>query len=407
MAGRGPVGDGPARGLGARVVKGGLSWRALLGEALGLWFASRVLYLVIGLGVSAFRYGRILPGGVMSFKQPWGAWLFALLYKADSAFYFSIAVKGYPHVPYNTAKQYTWPFFPLYPYLTRFTHLLGIHVIYAGYVWTGLSMVATLVIVGRMVGERRGGRAGLLAMWLVALSPLTAYFVGYRAGALFLALTAASLYALGRERWIWAVAAGALASLARPVGILLVVPYLVALWLAVADWPRRIWYTLAGAGFATGFVVLAIVDRHLTGNPLAFLDAQSAWGRKTEYPFYAAIRWLAKASPHLTVQGGWAFPLLAVLSTVLSLLAVLYLIRQGRSGWPWAAYTLVTVVLANASSTFEGLPRFIAELPPVYAALAMWAAGRMRREWYLVAVTAALFACYTALWALGVHAVQN
>lgn len=388
-------------------MSGRRSWRMLLGDAIGLWVASRTLYLTIALTVSVFRYGRILPGGVMSFKQPWGAWLFGLLYKADSAFYFAIASKGYPRVPYNTAKQYTWPFFPLYPYVTRLTHVLGIHVLDAGYFWTGVSMLAALMLIGRMVEDRRGPRAGLLAMWLVALTPLTAYFVGYRAGAFFVALATASLFALDRKRWIWAVVFGALASLARPVGILLVVPYLVQVGLTVPGWSQRIRYALVGAGFATGFVVVAIVDRYLTGNPLAFLEAQAAWGRKTEYPFYALIRWLGQSSPHLTVQGGWAFPVLALASTVLALLVVLYLIRQGRMYWPWAAYVLVTVVLANASSTLEGIPRFFAELPPLYAALAMWAGGHLRREWYLLAVTTALFACYTALWALGVHAVQN
>lgn len=381
-------------------------WRRILIQAAGLYLLSRVLYVAIGLAISVFVHGTHAVGGGLHLSQPWHSFLFNLVYTSDSAFYHSIAMHGYRHVRFNTRKQYNWAFFPLYPYLTRWTRdLVHLRVVDSGVLWSQLSMVGFLTLVGRRVDRMHGDRLAFLAMALAAFSPLTPYFSAYRAGALFLALSMAVFYFLAQSQWGWAVLAGALASISRPVGILLAVPYLIAVYQAYPGWPARIWRGLAAAGYATGFFVVGAVDWRFTGNPLAFLAIQKAWNRKSAAPFSATVRWLG----HLTVsaQGGWSFPALAIAASLLAIGAAIYLVRRDQANWPGAGYILITVLLANASNSFEGIPRFIAELPPMYWALALWLDESPKRQWLGLLIMGALFSAYVALWALGIHAVQN
>ncbi len=382
------------------------TWRAIFFQAAGIYLLSRVVYIAVGLMIAVLVRGTPAFGGSLPFNQPWHLLLFQLVYTSDSAFYHSIAIHGYRHVRFNTRAQYNWAFFPLYPYLTRWTRdLIGLRIVDNGFLWSQASMLAFLVLIGRVVDQKRGAGLAFLTMTLAAFSPLTPYFTAYRAAALFLALSMAVFYFLEQEAWGFAVLSGSLASLARPVGILLAVPYLFAIWHHSRTWPLKILRALAAAGFGVGFVVVGFIDWRFTGNPLAFLAIQTAWNRKTAIPFASAIRWLGHLN--ITAQGGWSFPALAVLASLLAILTVIYLARQGTDYWPGAAYILITVLLANASNSFEGIPRFIAELPPVYIAFAMWTDRTPRRPLLMLVVLGALFAAYAALWALGVHAVQN
>ena len=78
--------------------------------------------------------------------------------------------------------------------------------------------------------------------------------------------------------------------------------------------------------------------------------------------------------------------------------------REVRTYW---IFLFAESNFLQASNSFEGIPRFIAELPPVYIAFAMWTDRTPRRPLLMLVVLGALFAAYAALWALGVHAVQN
>lgn len=382
------------------------SWRALLKQAVSLYVFSRAAFVIVGLFVSAFAFGNLAPGGALPLNQPWHIFLFRLVYTSDSAFYHSIAMHGYRRVHFNTHKQYNWAFFPLFPYLSRWTRdLVHLRVVDAGVLWSQMSMVVFLTLLGRLVDQKRGPRLALTAMTLAAFSPLTPYFVAYRAAALFLALSTAVFYFLENSQWNLALLAGAAASLTRPVGILLAVPYLVALGNAFTPLSTLFRKGIGASAFAFGFAVVGFIDWRFTSNPLAFLAIQTAWNRKTRFPFASSLRWLSHLG--LTAQGGWSFPSLAITASIVALLAAIYLYRQGREFWPGAAYIFVTVILANASNSFEGIPRFIAELPPIYVAMALWVENHPRRQLSQPIVVGILFTAYIALWALGIHAVQN
>ncbi len=374
-----------------------------------IFVSSRAVYLLIIWGIPALTIGRGVGGGDRGFSQPWGQWLQSALFNADSGFYWTIARHGYDHAAFNTAHQYNWAFFPLYSWLTRWISSPwgpGA-IIVTGEVLSSVAFFAALVLLYRWLLRYTSPENALFGVVLAAFNPMTPYFVAYRAAALFFFLCAATLDAIERKAWLWALVFGALASLTKTTGILLAVPYVLALWLRPSSaplWKRWAWFA-AAAAFGTGYAIVGSIDAKVSGNPLAFMKIQAAWGRVSEFPFRSTLHWLHHPALALTASGGWSLPLFAIfLSTITGLLA-LWMLRE-RKWWPAAWYMGLTVLLANGYNMFEGIPRFIAELPPWYLGWTLWQEKYGGKDAILIA-NVALMVLYSALWVLGVHAVQS
>ena len=87
------------------------------------------------------------------------------------------------------------------------------------------SALALGALLHRLVIVETGDRAlARRAAWLIALVPPAVVLVMGYAEATAIALAVAAFLALRTRRWEWAAAAGLLAGLARPLGVLLVVP---------------------------------------------------------------------------------------------------------------------------------------------------------------------------------------
>lgn len=374
-----------------------------------IFIASRALYLVIIWIVSALTMGHDVYGGGKGFQQPWVHWLMQSVYNADSGFYWTIATHGYDHARFNTHALYNWAFFPLYPWLTRWISApLGSHaIIPVGIVLSNLSFFVALVLLYRWLSRYTSPENSRFGVLLAAFNPMTPYFAAYRAASLFFLLVVASLEAMDRRAWAQSLLWGALASLTKTTGILLAIPYAFTLW--TRPWPRPalqrwLWF-VSGVAFAIGYVVVGIIDKSVAGTPLAFMKIQAAWGRQTTWPFHETLHWLAHPVNALTASGGWSFPLFAIILSVLTGLLALWMLKK-RAWWPAAWYMGLTVLLSNSYNMFEGIPRFLAELPPWYLGWTLWQDQAHKRDLVLM-VTVASMVLYCALWVLGVHAVQN
>ncbi|MCY0880681.1 MAG: hypothetical protein OWS74_01685 [Firmicutes bacterium] len=383
------------------------NWRHIL----AIFLFSRLFYVGILLATPALTIGIPAYGDVIRLAQPWGTWLHQALFNSDSLWYWSIATKGYAHVPFNTAQEYNWAFFPLYPWLTRWIGMLWPgHLLAVGVMISNAAFFAALWMTYRWISRHASPLSALSVVLLEAFSPATPYFTAYRAAALFFFFSVASLAAMDRAAWALAVFWGILAGLTRPTGILLAVPYWLSLWthprMDPADARRWLW-SIAGIFYAQGFAVLSLIDRVATGNPLAFLQIQSTWSRFLTWPFAADVRWLLSPLSTLTTSGGWAFPPLALLMSFSALLFAFFLTKQARRWQPLAWYLAITTLLANSYSIFDGIPRFIAELPPWYIGPVIGTRPHSLWRALFFAGFVLLMAWDSTLWALSVHAVQS
>ncbi len=375
-----------------------LAWR----DAALVWLAQRVLLFALVYIARAFVLPR--PAG-----SPWPSLgeLYRVWVSWDGAIYGTIARSGYT-LPQQAA------FFPLYPLLERaLAFLAGGDTTLVGPIISNAAALAAFGLL-RVLAEREWGRAvARRTLVLLAIFPVSLYFAAAYTESLFLLLSVAAFLALRRGRWVTAGLFAALATLTRPVGILLLVPLAVECWRwlrAAGSMPDRRTLARMAAGFALPPLALLSFFAYLSwrfGSLAASLGAQaSGWGRHLAWPWAG----FARAGSAVLHEGNYAlrihaaldigFTLLFIalaLATVRRLplayvlyacatLALVVLTPMQRAGWDWAALS------SNA--------RFMLVVFPLFALLAQWA-ERRRLQAVIVALSLALLILLTFEWAGG------
>jgi hypothetical protein len=240
---------------------------------VAVFAASRLLFLGTGAFAAAYLPQAVPVGDVLEPPGPlnyWAHW--------DGAWYSEIATGGYSErAPTSTA------FFPLYPLLMRLAPWGGLAS------WGVLiSLSATLLalfFLYRIAENLYGSRAARAATLALAFFPTAFFLNAVYTEALFLALTAGSVWAARvRRDLLLAGLLGALVSATRNLGFLLLIPLLF-------EWLRdRREFGLKGlAGLAlvpAGLLGYVAFLWGRFGEPLVFARQQAEhWGRELANPF--------------------------------------------------------------------------------------------------------------------------
>jgi hypothetical protein len=289
--------------------------------------------------------------------------------KYDTTWYLDVAWNGY-RLPDARGWQSNLAFFPLYPLLTRAAYALvpkGWHGFTALYLCSlavaNAAALGGLALVHAWVRAEWGDRAlARRTVLLVLLFPGGFFLSCAYSESCFLLASAASLLLLARGRPVAAGAAGLLAALTRPTGVLLAVP--IALGLLGRRVPRRAW--VAGALLPPlGLLLHAGNLWRVSGDPLAFLHAQSAWGRTLSAP-WAFLFWRPGLHP-------WTAPVDRGAILLVAALGVALLWRERRAGA--GAYVLLSVAPLVLSGTPMSATRLVCVLFPALVPLARLAGG--------------------------------
>jgi hypothetical protein len=345
------VGSVPLERAGASAWRlGALAWIA------GWWVVGRGVIVAATLVVH--RFG---PSGWIRHVQH--AHVLGTLEAWDGRWYRLVASSGYLLVP---GRQSDPAFFPLYPVLMRGVHALG-----AGYATSGLilsnvgflvALVAFYALTHALLGDSMARRATAY----LAVFPFGYTFSMIYPESIVLALIAFAALTAMRGRWGWAAACAAAAALARPEGLFVAFP-LVAL-----AWQQRETLSRAERGLALGAVLapLAAIGSfslylgHVLGDPLAWSQAQRAWGR--EFRPLGAVH----AIEHLgTAFSRDAWVVRDVVAVVLYLILLTVAARAGVT-WPWLLSGLAIVVLPVFSGSFDSVSRFGLLAPALFWGLA-------------------------------------
>ncbi len=208
-----------------------------LWQALPAWILARVL-VIVSLIAAHLLVGAVRPGDVAArLKVHEG------LLSWDAGWYESIAGHGYAASGVQSVR-----FFPAFPMVARaLGWVTGMGVGPALLVVANLSALGAMAALVVLVRDDLGD-AGLArrSMWLLALAPPAyALVLGY-ADASLLLCAVVTLLAARTGRWWTAAAAGLIAGLLRPLGVLLVVPVAIEVWRAwrggspIRQWPSRL-----------------------------------------------------------------------------------------------------------------------------------------------------------------------
>ena len=357
--------------------------RADVVAALPGWVTARLI-VVAALALSHFLVNHLHPtASGVTFRVDQG------LLGWDAGFYRAIASHGYAPLGHAAAR-----FWPLVPLVARYL-ALGI----AGATGVTLLIVANAsalalgALLHRLVIVETGDRAlARRAAWLIALVPPAVVLVMGYAEATAIALAVAAFLALRTRRWAWAAAAGLLAGLARPLGVLLVVPAALEAargWSGVSrrDGISRVSAVVAPA---VGGAIFLLWSWLAYGDPLIPVHAQQAVGQRGGFVDpVTSLGHEARLFVHGHIGSGlhdpWALGLV-----------VLLVVCAFR--WPasYTAFAAATLILALSSRNLDSLERYaLSAFPLVLAGATLTASGRVERG--VLALSAAGMAGYATL----------
>jgi hypothetical protein len=197
------------------------------------------------------------------------------------------------------------------------------------------------------------------AVKFLLLFPTGFILSGVFSESLFLALAMAAFLFVRLDRLPLAGAAGFLASLTRPVGVLLVLALALAYWRSQRAARRPVsarvaWLALAPLGLA----VFAGFNGALTGNALAFARIQAAWRPSFDSPLKVLVKGLGSADV-TTCFSAWM--------TLLAALLLAMFARRLGLAYCVLSFLLIVVPLAGGLTS---MPRYLLAVFPVPILLA-------------------------------------
>ncbi|CAN5559771.1 hypothetical protein BH23ACI1_BH23ACI1_17910 [soil metagenome] len=342
------------------------------------------------------------PGFTLPFSNAHFVGIFAAW---DSGWYWDIAMRGYYFRP---DAQSSIAFFPLYPMLmhaaaapfgggAKATWIAGIVVGLSAYL---LALVAVHRFTERIFGSREVARRTVLYL---AVFPWSLFMVRVYTESVFLL---ASVLAVSRAydgRWRQAGVWGALATLARPNGILIACPLVL---LAIRDRPRP-------GEFARRCIVLAPIPAalagysayvySLTGDPLGWMSAQAHWGYSIGHPpwrhFVGLISGVLEHGPYrfFFTSDIVAYEILHAVPALLFLTLTPLIVQ--RLGLAMGAYVLASLLVPLSGSTLEGLGRYASVLFPAFMLVGSMTSQRMHEAILIISLAfQTLLVCLFVTW---------
>ena len=280
-------------------------------------------------------------------------------------------------------------FFPLYPLLGRGLYLAtGLDPEICAYVLSNVAFLGCGLVMYLLAADTYGSSAGMRAMWLLMLSPLTLFCSLPYTESVFLLTTLAAVYAARRGKFFWAVCLGALSANARMCGMATAVPIFYEL---LRQSPRKNVRSLLSSVLkvlpvSLGLLAYLGLNWQITGDPFRFLTYQAEHWSQTFGSLWNTVDYTTRNALefHLFSYriGVWIPQLIAILLTLALFLAVF------RRAYPAdMGYALIYFYASVAPTWLLSGPRYLTALYATYPALAV-----LFRKKAAFAILAVLFA---------------
>jgi hypothetical protein len=335
---------------------------------------------------------------------------FNLPLRWDTGWYLNIAMEGYHWEAENEGQQ-NIAFFPGYPLVTEgVATLLGAQAVFRPpldrppavaiaqlqHLFLGSALLVSLLSFGwgmvwlyRLTREYLDEPATRAALLLMSAYPFAVFFSAAYTESLMLLAVAASFYQFRHEKWASAAAWGLLAGLCRPNGFLLAGP------LAVIALTQFLARRAAGETTDTlkrhALVALTVASMPvigtllycgfiytLTGDPLAWREAHTAWGRS-----YTGFPTLMTSLESITQRGVVEYTSAQPIETLNALGAVLACALiwpvTRRFGPEYGVFMLLNVGPPLLFGGFLSMGRVTSLLFPMFMYLAAVLADRQRQ----------------------------
>lgn len=299
----------------------------------------------IGLFLIGYLGSPILPkvenGGFSNYWASWAQW--------DGGHYFEIAEHGY-------SKLSDYAFFPLFPMLTKLiSPFFKNNIILSGLIITNTAFLLFLFTIYKYAVGKYGKKVALNTITTFLVFPTTFFAVAFYSEPIFLLFAAIVFLFLNRHSYLASSVSASLASLARPVGIILTLSLFYSYFAQIKFDVRKIdkkFLHLIPSVF--GFAIYVIYLWSKTNDPLRFLSVQSIWNRNVTDPISTILSYF------------WAYLVGEVrpvndyfdLATTLIFLVILIAGRRKIPSSLWI-FSVLVILIPAASGTLTSMPRYV------------------------------------------------
>lgn len=273
----------------------------------------------------------------------WGVW--------DTGWYLGIADNGYTATTaVNLNYQADYAFFPLYPLIIRLFNLVVNNNFISGIIISNICLLTSSIYLYALVYLDESEDVALRSVKYLFLFPTAYILSGVFTESLYLALALTSFYYARKGDWPIAGSLGFLLSLTRSLGVFIFIPLLYE-YLKSKPISRDISYLFL---IPFGLLLFMIYNFYLTGDFLAFVHIQSAWGRSFMGPMSAIIGGLISKDA-VTL-------FMAVFASICLLLLIVYYNKLRISYWIFGMYSLIIPL----SSGLDSIPRLALVVFPLF-----------------------------------------
>jgi hypothetical protein len=326
-----------------------------------------------------------------------GAWL-----RWDAVHYMNIAYFGYSNLAPGEMN-----YWPLYPYLIRFIHLVtGGDVTFIGLLLSTFCTALALIFLYKLVLSKFHNEQ--LARWTIltwSLYPTSFFLFAPYTEALFASIAAGTFLMLYQKRWLAAGLFVFLGGLARSQGVLLLIPlFLEVLRTSILSrsLPNR---SMIAAVFISPVGLLSYM---IWRNQLAAMDIFASYQTYSQVMFVDPLRAIILAGKRLIAAPDF-IQSTELLSIVLfsTLLVWMFTRVEFRKEYPLLTYGLAVVAFSMvkhnlAASPMQSSNRYVLNAIPAFIGMA-WLLLKLPDPWRksiitLSAATLLILSCLYTLW---------
>ncbi len=328
----------------------------IAGIKVPAWLACTLFYFVLtravltAIGFAAYSWIRHMRlDWTSGWLRIWNVW--------DSGNYIGIAQYGY-FVPLDRTQMANYAFFPLYPLLMRLLDVAFGDPALSGFIISNACLLIACFFLYRLARLDSDERTAIRSVKYLFLFPTAFILSGILTESLFLALSLACIYSAKKYNWALAGALGFFTSLTRPYGVIIVMPVLY-------EYLRSKGFKLSALRadalslllIPAGISLFILYVYSITGDPLAFIRVQAAWGGHVVNPALELLYRIfgRDVSPEVLFGGCFTLAALAILAVsckkvgfslwAYGLLLILIPLSTPSSAWSMARYILVAFPL--------------------------------------------------------------
>jgi len=272
----------------------------------------------------------------------------------DACWFATIAERGYRQSIGPTSDMRA-AFFPLFPALmATLTPIVGIPLL-SGLIVSNTCLLIFLALLWTIVRRDWGPEVARRTTWIYLLFPSGFFLSGAYSESILLVTTTAAVLMARRRHWLLAGILAGLATLARPIGVIAVVPILAECAAAIrsgttADRPSRAVVSIVAPVIIAGVGYLSFAWWAF-GDPLANLSMEAAVRGDFAGPWHPFLE-MWRTGPRLHAFNNSLFDAALALSALAAIPAIF---RRVRVSYGWYALLIIVIPLSGSLMSFNRL----------------------------------------------------